>query len=265
MKRLLLALLFAAPLAYAQTEAAATNEPQAQSQDEIDAYMGALNKPELPAAEEALQIFAMQYPDSQLRASGYAMLMQRAQQGNNRPKAVELGRKALGFDANNILALAVVAHLLAENSEGAADREARYAEALKDADSAIKNLEAGGYVPADTPEQREKVKNALLVTAYSAKGAVRFQQKDWAGTESELKAATTQSRLQADPVALMRLAIAQDNLKKYGEALASVNAAITAAEVLKRADLLGPARSHQKRLQALAGSPAPAKKAPTKK
>jgi len=288
MKRSLLAVLFLVSAAWSQTESAPaqtpapaqeteaakpeatvtptpdepapppSNEPQAKSQEELDAYVAAVTKPDLAAAEEALKTFVMQYPDSDLRAQGYSQLMQKAQQTGNLDKTLELGRKSLTYDPKFVTSLVTIANVLADSSEKSPDKTARYAEAVKDADDAVAAIKGGANVPANTPEAAVLMRNGLLVLAYNAKGTVKFNQKDWAGTEEALKPAAD-IKAQAIPELFMRLAIAQDNLKKYKDALASVNAAISAAESQKRNDLLPDLRRHRERLASLAGG-SPAKK-----
>ena len=249
-------------LASAAQEAPATGEPQAKDQEELDAYVAAVGQQDLAAAETAVDAFAKQYPESQLRASAYVQIMQRLQPANKPEKIIELGRKAITSDPKNVLALVVTANALAENSDKSSEQAARFDEALKDADSAVEVINAGGYIANAPPEQLEKIKNALLITAFGSKGLIFTKRDDPANAETALKQAVAFNQSTPDPATLMRLAVAQDKLKKYREALANVTAAIDAARAQKNGQLVAMAENHRVRLAALVAkeSPAPSKK-----
>jgi tetratricopeptide (TPR) repeat protein len=260
---LTIALLCAALTLGLAAQEAPAGEPQARNQEELDAYLAAVGQQDLAAAESALDAFAAQHPESQLRASGYVQLMQRVQPLNKPEKLIALGRKALGFDPHNVLALVFTANALAENSDKAPDQNDRFEEALKHADAAIETIGAGGYVASLPEEQLARIKDALLITAYASKGLIYTKRDDSANAETALKEAVRLNRESPDPATLMRLAVAQDKLRKYRDALATVTAAIDAARAQKNTQLLAMAENHRLRLAALVAkeSPAPAKKA----
>ncbi|MBI2682815.1 MAG: hypothetical protein HYX26_06295 [Acidobacteriales bacterium] len=250
-------------LILAAQDAPPTGEPQARTQEELDAYLAAVGQQDLAAAEAAVDAFATQFPDSALKATAYVQIIQRLQAANKPEKVIELGRKAIAADPKNVLALAVTANTLAENSDKAADQSARYDEGLKDADAAIEVINGGGYITSAPEDRLARIKNALLITAYGSKGMIYTKRDDSVNTEIALKKAVELNQASPDPATLMRLAVAQDKLKKYRDALANVTAAIEAARAQKNSQLVAMAENHRVRLAALVAkeSPTSSKKA----
>jgi tetratricopeptide (TPR) repeat protein len=228
--------------------------PMAKTQEELDAYTAALAPPDMTAAEAAVDEFAKQYPESELRATAYAQIMQKYQQANKIEAAIAVGRKAIAADPEHTVSLAVTAMALADNTaDTTSNREARLLEATKDADAAIASIQNHRWVvPEVAPEQVEKIRNTLLATAYMAKGLALKSQKDYAGSETAFKAAIAANKGVQDPATLLHLSLAQDYLKKYDEATANCNAAIAAADAQKNTQIAALARKQQTRLKAIA-------------
>jgi hypothetical protein len=151
------------------------------------------------------------------------------------------------------VALVVTATTLADaTTDATADSRARLAEAVKDADDAVNTIAKNRFVGPDvSADQLEKIKKTLVGTAQTAKGMALKTKKDYAGAELAFKAAVASYSPQQDPATLLHLAITQDYLNKYAEALASTNTAIAAADAQKKADLAAAARKQQARLKTL--------------
>ena len=82
--------------------------PQAKTKDEYDAFMQIQNAPD-PATAEGLAIaFETKYPQSQLKAMAYNMVMKKYSDTNNADKVLATGRKAVSFDPDNVQALLLV-------------------------------------------------------------------------------------------------------------------------------------------------------------
>jgi tetratricopeptide (TPR) repeat protein len=227
--------------------------PMAKTQEELDAFVAATGQSDINAAETAVADFAAKFPESELRASAYAQVMQRYQQGGNSEKTIAMGRKALALDPQHTVALVVTATTLADStSETSADAKARLDEAIKDADDAIQTLQKNRFVGPDvSPEQLETIKRTLLGTAHAARGMAMKTKKDYAGAETAFKAAVSSYSPKQEPSALLHLAITQDYLNKHAEALGNVNAAVAAADAQKKPELAAAARKQQARLKTL--------------
>ncbi len=205
--------------------AAKNSAPQAKSKEEFDAYQAAAAGTDPNAADE----FAKKFPTSDLRALLYVNMMRKYQSANDAEHTVQMGRKAVAIEPNNTVALVTVASVLAERTRSTdLDKDERYAEANKDADTAINTIDTGLVVPASvTPEQLVTVKGMLLSMAYAAKGNVSLEQGQYAEAEKSLNAAVTANKgPQQDAVTYLRLAIAQDKQNKLKEAMVNVNKAL---------------------------------------
>src|SRR5205823_3046256 len=133
------------------------------------------------------------------------------------------------------------------------DRDPRYAEAKKNAQTALDTVDTGFMVPANiTPEEYDGAKHVLLSMAHSALGMVELSQKNDAAAEQHFKESIQLSGGQTDPLVYMRLALAQDHQKKYAEALTSARTAVQNAPA--NSPLQGLAQQEVDRLVKLTGA-----------
>src|ERR1039457_3865053 len=136
------------------------------------------------------------------------------------------------------------------------DRDQRLAEAVKDSQSAIDNI-SQLLVPSDaTPERVAAVMANILSMAYGALGMVDLNKKDYASAEQQFLKAVDASKAQPEAAVFLRLSVAQDQLKKYPEALDSANKALRYAPQGSAA--LNLAKQQQERLQKLMAASGPA-------
>ena len=189
-------------------------------------------------------------PNSELKAALYVRAMNLYGQANNSEKVIELGRKAIAADPTNPVSLVQVGSALVEGTRDTdMDRDQRLAEAAKDAQGAIDNIDQL-MVPPDAPADRvAAVKASILTMAYDTLGMVDLNKKDAAGAEQEFLKAVDASKAQPEAVVFLRLSVAQDQLKKYPEALDSANKAVQYAPPGSAAQNL--AKQQQDRLQKL--------------
>ncbi len=253
----------AAASATASNASTAARPPQAKTKEEYDAYKAgaALTDPTqvLAAADQ----FAQKYPDSELKELLYIHAMNGFAQQNNAEKEIEAGRKATAIDPHDPNPLIHVASALVEiTHDNDLDKDQRYAEAAKDAQAAIDNINTGLHIPPNVTEaQVQAVKNSILTLAYETLGVVAMQRQSFAEAETNFQKAVDISK--AEPVAriYLRLSVAQDNEKKYAEALVSANKALQYSQQGTVEQTL--AKQQQSRLQKLVeetgpGSPQPA-------
>ena len=120
--------------------------------------------------------------------------------------------------------------------------------------------------PTVTPEQLAGFKGFLLSMADSSMGYIELNQKNFPASEQHFKAAIEVYKgADGDPMAFLRLAIAQDNQRKYSEAITNVDKAIQMAETQKNNQVMNMAKNEKDRLSKLtAGSSQPAKATPAK-
>jgi len=251
------------PAPQAQTGAAtastpAQHQPQAKSKEEFEAYNAATSKTDPAQLEVAAAEFVQKFPNSELKELLYVRAMNMYQQQNNSGKVIATGRKAIELNPSDPVPLVAVASaLVMDTRENDLDRDARYAEAGKDAQSALDNVDTGLQVPPGVPPDRIAAAKANLRSiAYDSLGVIAMNKKDYAAAEQSFQKAADLMKDQPDAVVYLRLSVAQDNQSKYPEALDSANKAVQYAPDGSAEKNL--AKQQQARLQKLIAEKAPA-------
>jgi tetratricopeptide (TPR) repeat protein len=236
---------------------AAHKIPQAKTQDEYKAYQDAASKTDPAQLEAAADAFAAKYPNSELKAALYIRAMNMYGQTNNTEKVIAMGRKAIAADPTNPVPLVQVGSALVESTRDTdMDRDQRLAEGAKDAQGAIDNIN-GLMVPPDAPADKvAAVKGSILSMAYDTLGMVSMNKKDYVGAEQEFLKAVDANKVQPEAVVYLRLSVAQDQLKRYPQALDSATKAEQYAPAGSQAQTL--AKQQQARLQKLMADDKPA-------
>jgi tetratricopeptide (TPR) repeat protein len=207
---------------------AASRQPQAKTKDEYDAIVAGQKLTDPNQVLAAADQFAQKYPSSELKEILYIQAMNMFQQQNNAEKEIEAGRKAIAIDPTDPIPLIHVASALVEvTHDNDLDKDQRYAEAAKDAQAAIDNIETGLHIPPSvTPQQVAAVKSNIVATAYETLGVIQMHKQDFAAAETDFKRAA--DAVKGEPMAriYLRLSVAQDNERKYAEALENANKAV---------------------------------------
>ncbi len=224
----------------------------AKTQPEYDAYQAASSQQDVAKADAAANDFAAKFPDSDLRSVLYEQLMRRYQAANNAEKTLEMGRKVLALDPDSVFALVMVSSVLAERTnETDLDLAQRHDEIVKDSGRAIQLIDSGAFRPAQfTPDQLNTIKSM----AFAAQGTVELIGKNDKAAEDSLLRATQLNTLSPEASVWLRLAIARDHQKKYGDALAAANRAVDLST--SEPDVLKLAKQEQTRLKQLADTKA---------
>ena len=206
---------------------AGPHQPMAKTKEEYDAYSLAAAKPDPVQMEAAADEFAQKFPASELKELLYVRAMTLYQQQNNSAKVVVAGRKAIEINPTDPVPLVAVASaLVLDTRETDLDRDARFADASKDAQAALDNVDTGLQVPPNVPPDRIAAAKANLRSiAYDTLGVIAMQKKDYSGAEQNFQKAADLMKDQPDAVVYLRLSVAQDNQKKYDAALDSANKA----------------------------------------
>jgi tetratricopeptide (TPR) repeat protein len=254
----------AAPTQPSPANPKAKHLPMAKTQAEYDAYTAIANSPDPAAAEKLAREFETQYPNSDLLALAYQQVLTKYQKADNGDKALEMGRKALQHDPDEIYALVLDATVLAERTRQTdIDRDQRLKEATTDAQRALEDIRNGNYLlpPSATPQQIEQYKDQVTSMAYQALGTADLEREDYVAAEQDLRKASQGAVGKGDAVTWFRLALALDHQNKFADA----NAAITTAVALAPAGsaVASMAANEQSRLKKLAAggeaaAPAPA-------
>ena len=221
--------------------------PEAKTHQEFNDYNAAYALSGGAQVEKAADDFSAKYPASELKAFLYAKALHEYQNEENTAKMLTVGRRVLQLDPENTIALVLNATVLADGlKDDDPDRQQKIAEIKKDAGHALETVDSSFAPPANaTPEQVTAYKKTLQSMAHSALGITALKTDDNATAEQELKLAAELNVTQPDPYIWYHLALAQDHLEKYPEALISVNRAV---EYAGNSDLADLARNERKRL-----------------
>ncbi len=240
------------------TQPAAPHQPQAKSKEEYDAFYAAEAKTDPAQAEAAADEFATKFPASDLKELLYVSVMNIYQQQNNSSKVIATGRKAIAINPTDPVPLVAVASVLVmDTRETDLDRDARFAEAGKDAQSALDNVDTGLQVPTGvSPESVAAAKANLRSIAYDTLGVIAMNKKDYTAAEQSFQKAADLMKDQPDAVVYLRLSVSQDNQNKYPQALDSANKAVQYAPEGSAEKNL--AKQQQARLQKLIADKSPA-------
>jgi hypothetical protein len=229
---------------------------QAKTQDELKAYQDATAKTDPAQMAAAADAFAAKFPASELKALLYVRAMNLYGQQNNAEKVIELGRKAIAVDPTNPISLVQIGATLVESTRDTdMDRDQRLAEAAKDSQAAIDNIDQVMVPPNAPADKVAAVKASILTMAHNTLGMVDLNKKDDAGAEQEFLKAADISKAQPEASVFLRLSLAQDHLKKYPEALDSANKAVQYSPAGSAVQNL--AKQQQDRLQKLVSSSGP--------
>jgi tetratricopeptide (TPR) repeat protein len=239
------------------TNPKARRPPSAKTKPEYDAYLAAAST-DAAKAEGLAREFEVQFPNSELLPFLYQQVMGKYQKADNGDKTLDMGRKVLQYDPDNIGALVMSATVLAERTRTSdIDRDQRLNEVTTYAQRAIDNIRTGNYMlaPNATPEQVQQFKDQVTSMAYQALGKAEMERENYPAAELNLRKAT-EGPGKGDAIVWYRLALALDHQSKYPDA----TGAITTAVALAPADstVANMARSEQSRLkQLMAGGAAP--------
>ena len=216
----------------AGTASAPAHQPQAKNDKEYAAYKLAASKTDPAQLEAAADEFAQNFPDSELKGLLYVRAMQMYQTQNNTAKVIVAGRKAIALNPTDPVPLVAVASaLVMDTRENDLDRDSRYAEAAKDAQAALDNMDTGLQIPPNlAPEQVALAKANLRSISYDTLGVIAMNKKDYSAAEVNFQKAAELMKDQPDAVVYLRLSVAQDNEGKYPQALDSANKAAQYAQ-----------------------------------
>ena len=181
------------------------------------------------AMEKAAEEFAVKYPDSEMRVLLFLNAMHEYHKENNPRKMIITGEKVLGLDPDNPIGLVLTAAALADTLEDCdPDRDSKITKIQQRANRVLVMLDGFPYPSSATPDQISGYKRVMSSMAHFALGIMDLRIGFDKEAENELQVAAELSR--DDPYIWYNLALAQDHLEKYAEALDSVNRALQYAD-----------------------------------
>lgn len=206
------------------TQPAQQPGPHPKTQAELTDYNTAAVLTGGAASEKAADDFAAKYPDSEMRENLYLRAMHEYQAENQSGKSLEMAEKVLQLDTTNSVALVISAMVLSDQLTQPNPDPQKVAEITKNANLALQTIDTAFKPPAQvTPEQLATYKNILKGIAHSALGVTDLKTENYTAAETELKTTTDLTKAQPDPFNWYYLALAQEHLKKYPDAIATAN------------------------------------------
>ncbi len=153
----------------------------------MKAYQDVMAKTDPAQLEAAATEFAAKYPDSELRAALFIRAMDLYAQANNNDKVIATGRQAIAYGPTNPIPLVQVASTLAETTRDTdVDRQQKLAEAAKDAQAAIDNIDTGLLIPANAdPERVAGAKHSIRMMAYDTLSMVDISNENYAAARNQ--------------------------------------------------------------------------------
>ena len=226
-------------------------QPMAHSNEEFTAYKAVEANPDPKASLTAADEFAAKYPDSELRAPLYGIVMNKAYGANDADGALEAADRILKIEPDHTMALVISSQILAERTrETDLDRDERLAKAAERADHAIRSIDTGLVVPKSvTPDQLAGIKQWLISMAKSNLGYIELTKKNWAGAEKLYSEAVELGKARPDGTTYYRLALAQHGQKKFADALKNATKAVELAQTENNPALLALAQEEKAKLE----------------
>ena len=247
----------------APAQPAGKKRPEAKSQQEFTDFQQAQASQTPDALEKAADSFAQKYPASELRGILYSRAMMMYQRANEPEKLLEMARKVIVIDPNDPIANVFIATFLPERvRETDLDKDEKYAEANKAAETALANVDNIVTNPDAQPAQVEANKNLIRSMAYAAMGNVALNKNDAPTAEQDFKKAIDAGKdVNSDPVMYLRYSVALDRQKKYQDALTAANKALELSP--QGSSYYNLANQERQRLMQLMGTGGAAKPATT--
>lgn len=205
----------------------ARRPPQAKTQPEFDAYKAAMANANDPAAmEKSADDFAAKFPTSELRDILYRVAMRGYQNANAPEKMAETAQKLIKIDPNDPEALVDDAEVTVEHVHDTdLDKDQRFDDAAKEAQHALQTADTD--IPAGVqPEQETLFEGMVRSSAYSILGGIADKKEKYAEAEDYYRKAIAADPSHADPIIVLRLALALDKQSKYTDALQEANQAV---------------------------------------
>ncbi len=199
----------------------APSSPQAQSDEERQAFDEITQQTDPDKILELGKKFATDYPTSQLLSIVYTKMVNAYRQKNDAAKAVEYGEKALELDPKNAVALAYTAHTLPQRMTGSGMEQAqKLARSQKLAEQGLVEVHNLVNITQAPEEEFQEQKAILSSMCHSALGMVYLMKNQLEKAQEEYRLAVETVK-DPDPADYIRLGSAYQGRRKYDEAVAA--------------------------------------------
>lgn len=202
--------------------------PQVKSQAEAQAFQAILQATTADDRLKAAEEFISKYADSQLKPTVLMLEAETYSQKNDYNNLIVYGERTLEADPQNYMTMLLMARSIAQRTrEFDLDREEKLGRAEKYAKTAMELAQnAPRPQPNITDDQWIAMRADFVSQAHEALGMAAGVRKNYDGAIAEYKAALTGPN--PDPTIRVRLGATYNLLKRYDEAIATLDPILTA-------------------------------------
>lgn len=246
-----------------QGAAAVAPGPHPKSQEEQNALRSLAAEMQNPATppdtvDKDVTAFLAKFPNTDYKEAISTYAMQFFQNRNDYPKVLQYGEQALKINPNSPSALVTLATAIPQRvRETDLDRDQRLAQAeeydrraLQIADTLGPSLNGQQL----TPERQESIKKMIRGSVHSSYAQIAYDRKDYSKAVGEFQQAIALDDPASSGPDYYRLAQAQEQLKQYSDAVASLDKALAVAPPNSALKTL--ASAERQKLQNAMGKPA---------
>jgi tetratricopeptide (TPR) repeat protein len=173
----------------AATAVAAGQERTITDPAEYNAYINAVQMPDLQIRISALEDFLEKYPESVVREDAAVQLMAAYQQAGNATQTLATASRLLQINPSNLRALALLAYSHREAAEAGQNPQQNLAQGRQLAERGLQAVEAWKPAAGLSAEEAEQFRQQVSVIFHAVIGMAALQQQDYMGAQKHLQQA----------------------------------------------------------------------------
>lgn len=202
--------------------------PKPKSNDEVKAIQAMYQATDPDSQIAAANALVEKFADTEFKSIAFQLMASDYQRKGDFAKTVVYGERALEGDPKNYQADLILANEYARGTHSTDfDKEDKLKKAEKYANDTIANVaDAPKPNPSMTDAQWDGAKKDIAASAHEALGLVAMDRKNNAAALAEFKTATEMA-VDPDPATYARLAMADNLVGKYDDAIAAADKALS--------------------------------------
>lgn len=186
------------PAAGAAQPAQQAKAPEIKDPAEYNAYVSAVQNPNVQQKISGLEDFLTRYPNSVVKKDALEVLMAAYQQTGNQAKTEDAAQKLLQMEPNNVRALALLTYSARTAAQQGQNVQVNLQNAKSYGERGLQALQAMAQPEGVTPKQFEELKAQTAIIFNGAIGFAGLNTKDYPNAQKFLQEAVN-LRLQTNP------------------------------------------------------------------
>lgn len=182
----------------AQPAASQAKAPEIKDPAEYNAYVSAVQNPNVQQKISGLEDFLTRYPNSVVKKDALEVLMAAYQQTGNQAKTEDAAQKLLQMEPNNVRALALLTYSTRTAAQQNQNVQVNLQNAKSYGERGLQALQAMTQPEGVTPKQFEELKAQTAIIFNGAIGFADLNTKDYPNAQKFLQEAVN-LRLQTNP------------------------------------------------------------------